>query len=158
MVKDVDGYLLTGPINRKFIVKVRPFSSAKTIDMEDYTKPTKRDFNPDLYIIHVGTNDLSLDDTPEVISSRIIDTAKSLMTEKNKVVISNIVPRGDKYKEKGEILSKVLNEACSKENIPVINHNNINPKRHLNRSKLHFNNYGNSIFVKNIRNFLSNLI
>ena len=135
-----------------------PFSSAETIDMEDYTKPTKRDFNPDLYIIHIGTNDLSLDDTPEVISSRIIDTAKSLMTEKNKVVISNIVPRGDKYKEKGEILSKVLNEACSKENIPVINHNNINPKRHLNRSKLHFNNYGNSIFVKNIRNFLSNLI
>ena len=158
MVKDVDGYLLTGSINRKFIVKVRPFSSAKTIDMEDYTKPTKRDFNPDLYIIHVGTNDLSLDDTPEVISSRIIDTAKSLMTEKSKVVISNIVPRGDKYKEKEEILSKVLNEACSKENIPVINHNNINPKRHLNRSKLHFSNYGNSIFVKNIRNFLSNLI
>ena len=149
MMKDVDGYLLTGSINRKFIVKVRPFSSAKTIDMEGYTKPTKRDFNPDLYIIHVGTNDLSLDGTPEVISSRIIDTAKSLMTEKNKVVISNIAPRGDKYKEKGEILSKVLNEACSKD---------INPKRHLNRSKLHFNNYGNSIFVKNIRNFLSNFI
>ena len=80
------------------------------------------------------------------------------MTEKNKIIISNIVPRGDKYKEKGEILSKVVNEACHEENIPVINNNNINPKRHLNRSKLHFNNYGNSIFVKNIRNFLSNLI
>ena len=91
MVKDIDGYLLTGSINRKFIVKVRPFLPAKTIDMEDYTKPTKRDFNPDLYILHVGTNDLSLDDTPEVISSRIIDTAKSLMTERNKKIISNIV-------------------------------------------------------------------
>ena len=68
------------------------------------------------------------------------------------------MPRGDKYKEKGEILSKVVNEACHEENIPVINNNNINPKRHLNRSKLHFNNHGNSIFVKNIRNFLSNLI
>ena len=126
--------------------------------MEDYTKPTKRDFSPDLYTLYVGTKDLSLDDTPEVISSRIIDTAKSLMTEKNKIVISNIVPRGDKYKEKGEILSKVINEAYHKENIPVINHNNINPKRHLSGSKLHFNNYGNSAFVKNIRNFLSNLI
>ena len=71
MVQDVDGYLLTGSINRKFIVKVRAFSSAKTTDMKDYTKPTKRDFNPDLYILHVGINDLSLDDTPEVISSRI---------------------------------------------------------------------------------------
>ena len=41
MVKDVDGYLLKGSINRKFIVKVRPFSSAKTIDLEDYTRTTK---------------------------------------------------------------------------------------------------------------------
>ena len=70
------------------------------------------------------------------------------MTEKNKIIISNIVPRGDKYKEKGEILSKVINEVCHEENIPVINHNSINPKRHLNQSKLHFNNYGNSVFVK----------
>ena len=65
MVKDVDDYLLTGSINR--------ISSAKTIDMEDYTKPTKRDLK----------NNFSLDDTPEVMSSRIIDTAKSLMIEKN---------------------------------------------------------------------------
>ena len=45
MVKDVNSYLLTGSINRKFIEKVRPFSSAKIIEMENYTKPTKRDFN-----------------------------------------------------------------------------------------------------------------
>ena len=63
MVKDVDDYLLTGSINGNFIIKARPFSSPKTIEMEDYTKPTKRDFNPDLYMLHVGTNDLSLDDT-----------------------------------------------------------------------------------------------
>ena len=68
------------------------------------------------------------------------------------------MPRGDQYKEKVEILSKVINEACHKENIPMINHNNINPKRHLNGSKLHFNNYGSSVFAKNIRNFLSNFI
>ena len=79
--------------------------------MENYTTSTKGDFNPDLYIIHVGTNDLSLDDTPEVILSRIIDTAKSLMTEKNKIIISNIASRGDKYKEKGETLSNVISEA-----------------------------------------------
>ena len=84
MVQDVDGYLLTGSINRKFIVKVKPFSSAKTINMEDYTKPTKRNFKPDLHILHAGTNDLSLDDTPEVISSRIIDIGKSLWQKKTK--------------------------------------------------------------------------
>ena len=54
------------------------------------------------------------------------------MTEKNKIVILNIAPRGDNYKEKGEILSKVINEDCNKENMAVINHNNINSKRNLN--------------------------
>ena len=80
------------------------------------------------------------------------------MIEKNKIIVSKIVPRGDKYKEKGEIFNKVITEACHKENIPVINHNNINPKRHLNRSKLHFNNYGNSqSLLKILEIFLSNL-
>ena len=83
MVKDINGYLLTGSINRKFFEKVRPFSSAKAIDMEDYTKPTKRNFKPDLYK-NLRKNDLSLDGTPEVMSSRTIDTAKSLITEKTK--------------------------------------------------------------------------
>ena len=36
MVKDIGGYLLTGSFKRKFVVKVRPFSSAKTVDMQDY--------------------------------------------------------------------------------------------------------------------------
>ena len=124
--------------------------------MEDYTKPTKRDFNQDLYILHVGTNELSLDAMPEVISSCIIDTAKSLMTEKNKLIISNSVSRRGQYIQKGKILSKVIHKACHEENLPVINRNNINP--HLNQSKLHYDNYGNSVFVKNIANFLSNLI
>ena len=159
MVKDADRYLLMGSINRKFFVKVRPFSSAKTIDMEDSTKLIKGDFNPDLYILHVQTNDLSLDDMPEVISNLIIGTAKSLMTGNTKIIISNIVPRGYQHKEEtGEILNKVINDACHEENIPAINHNNINPKRHLNRSNLHFSKYGTSVFVKSIRNFLSNLI
>ena len=36
IVKDIGGYLLTGSIKRKSVVKVRPFSSAKTVDMQDY--------------------------------------------------------------------------------------------------------------------------
>ena len=74
MVKDIDGYLLTESIKRPFIVKVLPFSLAKTVDMQDYIKPTKREFDPSLYLLHVGTNDLSLEDTPETISKRIIAT------------------------------------------------------------------------------------
>ena len=129
MVKDIDGYLLTGD----FIVKVRPFSLAKTVDMQDYIKPTKRDFGPSLHLLHVGINDLSQEDTPEAISKRIIATAESLKKKHNEVSIWNI------------------------SNIRIINHSNINPQRHLNWSRLHFNSYGRSIFVKNVRDFMNNL-
>ena len=95
MVKDIDGYLLIGSIKIKLIVKVRPFSSAKTVDMQDYIQPAKRDFDPYLYLLHVGTNDLLLEDTPEAISKRIIATAESVKKEHNEVTISNIAPRGD---------------------------------------------------------------
>ena len=67
MVKNVDEYLLTGSLNSKPIVKVRPFSSSKTSDMSNYIKPTKKDFNPDIYVLQVGTNDLILSDAPEQI-------------------------------------------------------------------------------------------
>ena len=114
MVKDVDGYLLTGSIKRKFIMKVRPFSSARTVDMQVYIKSTKCDFDPSLYLLHVGTNDLLLEDTPEAISKRIIATAESLKKEHDEVAISDIVARGDDLKEKGKTLSNILIEECKK--------------------------------------------
>ena len=55
MIKKTDGYLLMSSVNHSYIVKVLPFLSAKTVDMFDYIKPTQRDFNPDVYILHVGT-------------------------------------------------------------------------------------------------------
>ena len=59
----VDGYLLTGSLDKKFIVKVRSFSSAKTEDMHDYLKPTKRDFDPNMFSFHVRKNNLSTNDS-----------------------------------------------------------------------------------------------
>ena len=78
MIKDVDGYLLAGSLNRKYIVKIRPFSSAKTSDMEYCITPTKRDFDPGIYILHIGTNDLTLNGTPEEITEHILNIATSL--------------------------------------------------------------------------------
>ena len=154
MNKDVDGYLLTGSLNRKYIVKIRPFSSAKTSDMEYYITPTKRDFDPGIYILHVGTNDLSLDDTLEEITEHLINIATSLKTENNTVVISNAVPRGDSNTEKTEAVNKLVANICKQKEIPLIDHGNISTKRHLNKSRLHLNAYGKSVFVKNLRNVL----
>ena len=36
IVKKVDGFLLTSSLKHQYLVKTRPFSTAKTIDMHDY--------------------------------------------------------------------------------------------------------------------------
>ena len=100
MVKKIDGYLLTSSISHRYIVKVRPFLSAKTIDMVDYIKPTQRDFNPDVYLLHVGTNDLSSNKSPEQISLDILNLANSLKLDSNTIIVSSIVPRNDENKKK----------------------------------------------------------
>ena len=100
MVKRIDGYLLTSSINYRYIVKVRPFLSAKTIDMVDYIKPIQRDFNPDVYLLHVGTNDLSSNKSLEQISLDILNLANSLKLDNNTVIVSSIVPRDDENKRK----------------------------------------------------------
>ena len=78
MIKKVDGYLLTSSANHKYIVKVRPCFSTRAVDMFAYIKPTQRDFNPEVYILYVGTNDLSSNKSPEKISVDILNLAKSM--------------------------------------------------------------------------------
>ena len=156
MVKKIDGYLLTSSINHRYIVKVRPFLSTKTIDMVDYIKPTQRDFNPDVYLLHVGTNDLSSNKSPEQISLDILNLANSLKLDNNTVIVSSIVPRDDENKKKVDEVNTILEELCKANNVGIISHRNINPKRHLNRSRLHLNDAGVSLFVRNFRDFLNN--
>ena len=76
--------------------------------MSDYIKSTKKDFNPDIHFRHAGINDVSLSNTP--------------------VIVCNIVPRDDKNKEKSEKAIQIINNACVKRKIPVINHTNIHSK------------------------------
>ena len=99
MVKKIDGDLLTSSINHKYIVKVGPLLSAKTIDMLDYIKPTQRDFNSDVSLIYVGTNDLSSNKSPEQISRDISNLDNSLKLDNNTAIVSSIVPRDDESKK-----------------------------------------------------------
>ena len=117
--------------------------------MSNCIKATKKDFNPDIYVLHVGTNGLILSNTTEQPAELISDTGNSLKTDNNTVIVFNIVPRGNKNKEKSEKAIQIINNACVQSNIPVVNHTNMNPKWHLNRSKLDLNGYGKSIFITN---------
>ena len=145
MVKKIDGYLLTSSVNHKYIVKVRPFLSAMTIYMLDYVKPTKRDFKPDIYLLNVRTNDLSSNKSPEQISMDILNLANSLKLDNNTVIVSSIVPRDDENNKKADDINIILEELCNANDVGVISHRNINPRRHLNRSRLHLNDAGVSV-------------
>ena len=39
--------------------------------MFDYVKPIQRDFDPDIYILYIGTDDLTTDKKPDEICSEI---------------------------------------------------------------------------------------
>ena len=81
-------------------MKVRPFLSEKTIHMVNYIKPTQRDFNPDVYLLLVGTNDLSSNKSREQISLDILNLVNSLKLHKNTIIVSSIAPHDDENKKK----------------------------------------------------------
>ena len=108
MLKKTDGYLPTNFINHKFIVKIRVFPAAKTEDMKDYIKPTKCNFDPDLYIFHAGTNDFSFDKPDAETATDIINVAKFLKSTHSNVAVSAIVARADNFKEKAAEVNKCL--------------------------------------------------
>ena len=100
MIEKIDKYLLTSSVNHKYLVKVRPFLAAKTVDMFDYVKPIQRDLDPEAYVIHIRTNDLMTDKTTDEICLEILRLIKELKTDKKKIVVSNIVPSVDTYNRK----------------------------------------------------------
>ena len=87
MIKKIDGYLLTSSINHKYLVKVRLFLAAKSVDMLGYVKLIKRDLDPEAYVMHIGTNDLGTDKAPDEIFSEILRLIKEIKTDRNKIVV-----------------------------------------------------------------------
>ena len=87
------GYLLTNCINHKFLVKVGPFTAAKTSDMYDHLQSTLRDFDPDLFIVHVGTNDAPLNKTNNEVAEDNGKLAESIKTNIENDAVSNIIAK-----------------------------------------------------------------
>ena len=157
MIKKFDGYLLLTSLSLQHLVEARPFSKAKTIAMYDYIKPTQRDFKPEIFVLHVGTNDFPLNKSPKEISEDIVILTRSIKTENNKIIVSSIVYRAESFREKVGKVNANLEELCAEKDIAIITHSNINPKRHLNTSRSHLNDAVISVLVKNFKAFLTNL-
>ena len=71
MVKDIFGQELS---DNKEKVVVKHFSGSTTEDMMTYIKPPLK-WNPDRFIIHLGTNDLRSNQEPETIARNIVEVA-----------------------------------------------------------------------------------
>ena len=157
MVKNVNRFLLTRNLNHKCLVKAQSFPGAKVRCLHDYPKPTMRDFNPNQIIIHVGTNDLHSEKTSSQIANSIINLHNSLKTVNSDITISLIPPRANNLNKANEVNNQLVN-ICNQSNIRFINHSDdIQPKRHVNDSKVHLNRYGTIVFAKKITKFLSDL-
>ena len=123
--------------------------------MHDYVKPSVRS-SPDHFILHVGTNDLSSNKSPEQIARSIIDLAASIKNEKHDVSISNFIIRADdeKLEEKRCEVNSFLGKLCKEKNYDLIDHSTRIKRNHLNKEKLHLNKKDtkllSDIFVKEL--------
>ena len=143
-------------IDKNHNVYVRSFSGAKVKCMKDYVKPCIREKNPDYVIFHVGTNELNSELPPERIAKSIIDATKNTQSNSRIVNICGIVPRNDNFNIKATEVNKELSKMCNKEKLLFLSQSNINPKTHLNKSKLHLNRNGYETLSKNFVNFTRN--
>ena len=144
MVKHVEGWQLSKSTNQK--VYLRSFTGAKVKCMKDYVKPCIRENDSDHVIMHVGTNEMNSELPPERIAKSVIDVAKNVKTDTRSVSISGIIME----------VNKELAKMCKKEKFQFLEHSNINPKAHLNKTKVHLNRNGYIKLGKNFANFINN--
>ena len=155
MVKHLNGWEMSKKLNANCKVFVKTFSGAKTTFTHDYVKPSVRS-SPDHFILHVGTNDLSLDKYPEEIARSINDLATLIKNGKHVVSMSKIITRaGDKKTRRKECeVNSFLGKLWKEKKYYLIDHSTRIKRNHLNKGELHLNQKGtklsSDIFVKEL--------
>ena len=112
------------------------------------------DKKPESNIIHVDTNDLT-NDVNLLSNVKKIGSKTSRTSPNTSLSLSNIIFRKDKRnieKTRADTNSR-LNNFCKGKNITLLSNDNFK-KEHLGVKKLHLNIKGNSIFAKNLLQFI----
>ena len=151
LLKDIEAHKFKEGLGNTERVYVKSFSGTNTVGMKSYVIPSK-EFENDLVILHSGTNDLHGKNSTEDIATDIIQLAKEMKTEKNEVMVSGIIPRNDKYNDKGMDVNKLLMSFCLTCKFHFIDNSNINKETHLNMSGLHLNAKGQYVLGTNLLN------
>ena len=107
--------------NNKNRVFVKSFSGEKSKCRKSYIISTA-ELQPEVIILHCGTNDLRQTVTPEVIALKIVVLETSVKAEKNVITISGIIARKDPYKDKVKDAIECLKKLCNCRNISCVDH------------------------------------
>ena len=92
MVKEIKAWKLKKRLKEN--VQVKSFPGATIDDMKHYVIPTKKE-EPNIIILHAGTNNLRDNQSTTSLANNIIEFGISLCTPQNEVVISGICHRAD---------------------------------------------------------------
>ena len=156
IIKHVKSYSFSKSLNN-WKVYIKDFPGGRVRCMQDYLRPTIRE-NPGHIILHVCTNDLTTNISPEKMAESITDLASSLKLNSCSVAISNITVRNDRYWKKVVQINRHLKTLCMERNFELISHENIITEKHLNGSKLHLNKRGTVILYNTFTEAISNSI
>ena len=153
--KHVDGLKMHKSLKRKHNITVKAFSGSTIKHMEHYSKPPL-ERNPELVILHIGTNDIKSNKSPQEIATGIQNLAQNMEEEgKRKVAISSLIPRNDSQElaKKSVLVNSELKKLCMEKGLDLIQHPSLTA-RHLNGSNLHLNRFGTAIFANDLMRYI----
>ena len=151
MLKHINGWEISQKLDN-CKVYVEPYRGATVRCLKDHVKPAKRK-NPDHCILHVGTNDLDSETSPDMIAKSIEDVASSLKSNSCDVSVSS-----NELHERALEVNKYLEDICIERNLFFMDNSKKIKEQHLNNHKLHLNRVGKSVFKGSLLNHIKNLM
>ena len=147
-IKNIESHKMRKCMINNEKVYVKSFPGATVKCMEDYIKPSMN-FNPDVVLIHIGTNSLRSQETPETLANRIISLAEKTKTDETDVIVSGIVERNDSLNQKALEVNNFIKDKCLLNDISFCDNSNISKSYHTNGSGLHLNYKGTVTLANN---------
>ena len=148
IIKNIESHKMRKCMINNEKVYVKSFPGATVKCMEDYIKPSMN-FNPDVVLIHIGTNSLRSQETPETLANRIISLAEKTKTDETDVIVSGIVERNDSLNQKALEVNNFIKDKCLLNDISFCDNSNISKSYHTNGSGLHLNYKGTVTLANN---------
>ena len=129
-------------------VKIWPHPGASTEDLIDHIKPAIRK-NPDIVIIHTGTNNLQNNCNTVKKAKKLVSAVKEVDKDNSvETAFSSIINREDEdFKDKINYINKKLRNYCNSAGMYFIDNSKIDGPCQ-NRGKLHLNRKGTAALAK----------